>query len=186
MSVEFEMAFHRDMAPQEKLSHLRTAEQHGWDASYNARQSSNSGLLAQVQLYMAIIKGRSAQVHERLGVAAQEIRKQKDDALSEIGVAMERVREHRPTKVQESIDFAETWTKILSPTKMINATPPPPAAVPNTAASTITPSIPVAELDTSRLKENITMPSCAELGVSGHEMTTATYLLPESSSPRHR
>ena len=37
MGVEFEMNFHRDMRPEEKLSHLRGAKQHGWDASNNAR-----------------------------------------------------------------------------------------------------------------------------------------------------
>jgi len=133
MGVEFEMAFHRDMAPQEKLSHLRTAEQHGWDASNNARQSTNSGLLAQVQLYMAVIKGRSAEINERLGVGALEIRRQKDDALSEIAIAIEKVRELRPARLQESDSFAETWNKRLRP-------PSPPG--PNTSIITTPPAQP--------------------------------------------
>ncbi|KAL9124352.1 MAG: hypothetical protein Q9217_006313, partial [Psora testacea] len=160
MNVEFEMAFHRYMTPQEKLSHLQAAEQHGWDASYNARQSTNSGLLAQVQLYMGIIKGRSAEIHERLGVNAQEIRKQKDDALSEIFIAGENVRALRPANIQESIEFAKTWTDRLSPPKA-----PAPKHI-------ITPSITasITDFGASRSHTNI-IPSFAELGVSGCKAT---------------
>ncbi|KAL9098679.1 MAG: hypothetical protein Q9163_005707, partial [Psora crenata] len=138
MNVEFQMAFHRDMTPQEKLSHLQTAEQHGWDASNNARQSTNSGLLVQVQLYIAIIKGRRAEIHERLGVSAHEIRKQKDDALSEIFIACEKTRELNPSNLQESVAFAQSWTDRLKP-------PPQPAGPPETITTSI------AELGASRV-----------------------------------
>jgi len=205
MGVEFEMAFHRDMAPQEKLSHLRTAEQHGWDASNNARQSTNSGLLAQVQLYMAVIKGRSAEINERLGVGAQEIRRQKDDALSEIAIAIEKVRELRPARLQESDSFAETWNKRLrppsppGPNTRIITTPPAPPLLPGPPNSMTTNSPPAhspppyfpmsstiiipstAELDTIPPYSN-TIPPYAELDTSG-QLTTARYLHSEYASP---
>ena len=188
MGVEFEMAYHRDMTPQEKLSHLRSAEQYGWDASYNARQSTNAGLLAQIQLYMAIIKGRSAEVNERLGVGAQEIRRQKDDTLSEIAIAIEKVRELRPAKLQDSEEFAATWIKRLSP-----PTSSPPASNTTSTRSSVassmsnlsspytmtTPS--AAELEAHRPYTN-TIPPFAELDTSG-QLTSARYLHPEYTSP---
>ena len=209
MGVEFEMAFHRDMMPQEKLSHLRSAEQHGWDASYNARQSTNSGLLAQVELYMAIIKGRSAEVNERLGVGPQQIRRQKDDVLSEIAIKIEKVRELRPNKLQESIDFADTWTKRLGPPPSPSApaySPPTPAYSPSTPAHSPTTSANIttpfaveldasprssasaipsfAELDISPRSSASAIPSFAELDGSG-QLVTARYLQPEQLPAYH-
>ena len=174
MGVEFEMAFHRDMTQQEKLSHLSAAEQHGWDASYDARQSTNSGLLAQIQLYMAIIKGRSAEINERLGVGAQETRKKKDDALSEIAIAVEKVRELCPANLKESTDFAETWTKRLGSQPNAPAPAPAASAPPAPIPSNIT-SPSAVELDTSPRFHNTDISSLAELDISG-QLTTACYL----------
>ena len=147
------MAFHRDMTQQEKLSHLSAAEQHGWDASYDARQSTNGGLLAQVQLYMAIIKGRSAEINERLGISVQETRKKKD----------------------ESTDFAETWTKRLGAQPNASAAAASAPPTPDPANITI-PS--TAELDASPRLNNTDISSFAELDISG-QLTQARYLQPD-------
>lgn len=201
------MAYHRDMAQREKISHLRSAEQYGWDACNNARQSTDHGLLAQVQLYMAVIKGRIAEVNERLGVGTPEIRKQKDDALSEITIAIEKVKELRPAKLQESIGFAETWKTRLSPPDSASpstsdiTTPPtgPPLPSPSRSnpvtsdpaappppyspmSGTFTP-LAAAELDTSRPYANV-MPPFAELDLSG-QLTPARYLQSEYHPHRY-
>ena len=99
------------MSAEEKISHLQKAEQYGWDAAGYARQSSNAGDLAQVKLYMAIIKGRKAEIHARLGVSPQEIRNQKDSALSEILIAMEELQQ--VGRSLENIDWSKTWTQRL-------------------------------------------------------------------------
>ena len=169
------MAFHRDMTQQEKLSHLSAAEQHGWDASYDARQSTNGGLLAQVQLYMAIIKGRSAEINERLGISVQETRRKKDEVLSEIAIAVEKVRELCPAKLKESTDFAETWTKRLGAQPNASAAAASAPPTPDPANITI-PS--TAELDASPRLNNTDISSFAELDISG-QLTQARYLQPD-------
>jgi len=113
MNVEFEMAFNRDMSAEEKISHLQKAEQYGWDASGYARQSSNAGDSAHVKLFLGVIKGRKAEVHAKLGVSPEDIRKQKDEALSEIFIAMKEVRESGHVNLKQSIDFSTTWTQRL-------------------------------------------------------------------------
>ncbi len=98
------------------------------DASGYARQSSNVGDSAHVKLYSAVIKGRKAEVHARLGVNAQDIRKQKDEALSEIFIATEEVRKSGHVNVMQSIDFSKTWTKRLEkPTPESHTNIPSPA-----------------------------------------------------------
>lgn len=123
LDVEFNMAFHRDMTLHEKLSHLQAAEQHAWDAAYNARQSTEKEekgggggggpLLAQVQLYNAIIKGRRAEIHARMQVPEDAVRRQKEDASSEIVIALEAIRAGSVGRVEESERFADTWLKRL-------------------------------------------------------------------------
>lgn len=113
MNVEFEMAFNRDMSAEEKISHLQKAEQYGWDASGYARQSSSAGDSAHVKLFLAIIKGRKAEVHAKLGVSPHDIRKQKNEALSEIFLAIEEVRESGHANLKQSVDFSTTWTQRL-------------------------------------------------------------------------
>lgn len=111
MHVEFQKAFQKSMPPEEKLSHLQKAEQHGWDAAGYARQSSTAGDSAQVKLYMAIIKGRKAEIHERLGVSPQEIRNQKDEALTAIFMAVEELQQ--AGRGSENDDWSKTWTQRL-------------------------------------------------------------------------
>ena len=111
MHVEFQKAFQKRMPPEEKISHLQKAEQYGWDAAGYARQSSTAGDSAQVKLYMAIIKGRKAEIHERLGVSLQEIRNQKDEALSGIFIAMEELQQ--AGRGSENVDWSNTWTQRL-------------------------------------------------------------------------
>ena len=111
MHVEFQKAFQKGMTPEEKISHLQRAEQYGWDAAGYARQSSTAGDSAQVKLYMAIIRGRKAEIHARLGVTPQEIRNQKDEALSGIFIAMEELRQ--AGRGPENIEWSKTWTERL-------------------------------------------------------------------------
>ena len=165
MNVEFNMQFNRDMTPQEKLSHLITAEQHGWDAANNARQIPNgegAGLLAQVDLYMAIIKGRRAEIHERLGVPADATRKQKDDALSGIYIAMEKIRDLAPTNIQQSEDFANQWTERLKPPQVQEQNPNQDTIIEN-------PTITMPELASSGANASTSLTS------SFAEMSTSDY-----------
>ena len=111
MHVEFQKGFQKGMSPEEKISHLQKAEQYGWDAAGYARQSSNAGDSAQVKLYIAIIKGRKAEIHARLGVSPQEIRNQKDDALSGIFMAMEELQQ--VGRGLENIEWSKTWRQRL-------------------------------------------------------------------------
>ena len=137
LDVEFNMAFHRDLTLHEKLSHLQAAEQHAWDAAYNARQSvavegegegkgkgkgmgekeggstPSPPLLAQVQLYSAVIKGRRAEIHARMQVPEDAVRRQKEDASSEIAIALKAIREAGLSRMTESERFADTWLKRL-------------------------------------------------------------------------
>ena len=111
MHVEFQKGFQRGMSPEEKISHLQKAEQYGFDAADFARQSSNAGDSVQVKLYMAIIKGRKAEIHARLGVSPQEIRNQKDDALSDISKAMKELEQ--VGRGLENLKWSKTWTQRL-------------------------------------------------------------------------
>lgn len=134
-----------DMRPEEKLSHLRGAEQYGWDASNNAGQSAGNDLLAQIELYAAVVKGRSAEVNERLGVSSEVIRRQRYDALSETAIKLEKIRELRLLKFQESLTFAETWTKRLEPPIPSQPAPAysPPTSTPHPAAPACSSTTPV-------------------------------------------
>ncbi|KAL8699744.1 MAG: hypothetical protein Q9201_005827 [Fulgogasparrea decipioides] len=156
MNVEFETAFHRDMTPQQKLSHLQTAEQFGWDATNDVQQSvsgspsqAGGGLLGQIQLYMAIIKGRKAEIHERLQVAAEATRRQKDDALSEIVIAMDEIRQSAPENVQESEQFARTWTERFKPP--LRQQTPSQNSIPSVVAPIDTPELGTSRANTPRL-----------------------------------
>lgn len=113
MNVEFKIAFSRDLSPAGKLSGLQKAEQYGWEASHEANVLTIPGDATGIKLYMAVIKGRKAEVHSKLGVQAKEIRKQKDEALSEIFLAMEEIRASGSANVKDSEDFANTWTQRL-------------------------------------------------------------------------
>ena len=146
---------------------------------------------------MAVIKGRSAEVNERLGISSEAIRRQKDDALSEIAIKLEKIRELRPSKFQESLMFAETWTKRLEPSIPSQPapaySPPISAAYPATPArSPITPvyrppavTTPTAvELDTTpRSSVSAALTSFAELDISG-QLVAGRFLQPESE-PRY-
>lgn len=135
MNVEFETAFSRDLTAEGKIIRLNKAEQYGWEASEYAKRSTNPGDSAQVRLYMAVIKGRKAEIHARLGVFDQDIRKQKDEALTEIFLAMEELQQSGRPDLPQSVEWSNTWTKRLQ-------TPPT-----EVQANIITPSIP--ELGTS-------------------------------------
>ena len=120
LNAEFYIAFNSAMTPEEKLSHLQTAEQHSWNTADYARQSGENrreapALLLQSELYRAVIKGRRAEIHERLQVSAEATRRQKDDAMSGITIAMEKIRELAPANLHESEKFANTWTERLKP-----------------------------------------------------------------------
>lgn len=206
MYVEFNLSFHKPLASEEKLSHLSTAEQYGWDASADARRASAltpsspppdttpdpnlesplpffnptsyfppqastappprptslasnndmtelstnpETLIAQVQLYLAVIKGRKAELHSRLAVSAEAIRRQKEDAASDIDSSLARLRQLAPVAdgkehkwVGYSEEFARTWRDRLVPPTAPTSLPAPTPAVPAPSLTPVPPPPP--------------------------------------------
>ena len=118
MDIEFQLSFGTFLTPSAKLSHLQKAEQHGWDArAYASRQLPTlASDLAKTRLYIAIISGRKAEIHARLGVSASETRKQKSDAVAEIAAAKEEIVRLSSSYPHESVEFADVWTERLKET----------------------------------------------------------------------
>lgn len=64
-----------------------------------------------MKLYMAIIKGKEAEVHARLDISPRRFRNLRDEALSGLCIAMEYLQQ--AGRGLENIDWSKTWAQRL-------------------------------------------------------------------------
>ena len=139
MDVSFNLSFHKPLSAEEKSLHLTVAEQYGQEAIQEARRSSTGSTAAtafsslsptdpqvfraQTTLYLAIIRGRRAELLPRLSppTPLPVVSQQKGTALADINTAIATLRSLNPGNLTESETFAQVWRDRLN----IDPRPPP-------------------------------------------------------------
>lgn len=114
MNVEMEMSYSPRLTAQDKMLHLQAAHFYGVEASSCARSGGSVGGVAQVMLQQAVLKGRRAEVDARLGMSPQEVRRQKDEAISEIAGALQELQHSKRPNLEETTVWAMNWRNRFS------------------------------------------------------------------------
>ena len=109
MNVEMEMSYNPILTAEQKMSHLRAAEIYATRASSCAHIWGSVGDVAHMMLQQAVLKGRSAEVEARLGMSPQEVRRQKDEAVSEIEGALQQMQHAKRANLEETTIWAINW-----------------------------------------------------------------------------
>ena len=115
MNVEMEMSYGRELSAEKKRAHLQAADFYGAEASSWARSGGSAGSLTQVMLQQAVLMGRRAEVDARLGMSPQEVRRQKDNAISGITGALQELQYCRRSGLEETNVWAENWRRRFQP-----------------------------------------------------------------------
>lgn len=115
MTVEMEMSYNRGISSEEKMSHLQNAEVYGDKALSWARRGGSRGDIAEVMLQQAVLKGRRAEVDARLGMNPQEVRKQKEEAISEITEALQELQCCERANLGNTTKWAKNWQDRFQP-----------------------------------------------------------------------
>ena len=129
MLAEFQTSFNRRKVFPQLLWHIQQAEQHGCDAAANTYMAMHNTpksktrmnfLLLRIRLHIAIVRGRTAEINERMRVPSHVIKGQKDEAIGEVFGAMEGIRDAVGVGVGDGENecLAWTWTKRLRKEQM--------------------------------------------------------------------
>ena len=109
VQVRTEMSYQRVLSPKDKMMYVNVAILSGKIARVYALSSSVVGHLALVKLHQAILLGREAEIHEKLGTTAVEVRKKKKKALQEIATSLGALRESGQPDTDRYRKWADDW-----------------------------------------------------------------------------
>lgn len=116
MTVEFDLSHNRHWSIEERIKHIRRAEENGSMALRAALTSQKAVDTAQVRLEQSFLKGRKAELEEqRHEKSTRETRRVRGDALGEMDEAMQKLGDLDQDKYTEYIKRASNWeTRLLS------------------------------------------------------------------------
>lgn len=109
VQVRTEMSYRRRLTPQEKSTYVNEAKEFGERAREYAICSSVIGHLALVNLHRAILLGREAEVDEKLGTAAVEVGRKKENALRDISTSLGALLESGQQDTDRYWKWADEW-----------------------------------------------------------------------------
>ena len=107
--VRTEISYQRRLSPLEKRTHVSEAREFAERAREYAVDSSVVGHLALVRLHLAILSGREAEVDEKLGVSAVEVRGKKEKALQDISTSLGALLESGQQDTERYRKWADEW-----------------------------------------------------------------------------
>lgn len=115
MTVEFDLSHNRHWSIEERINHIRRAEEKGSMALRAALTSQKAIETAQVRLEQSFLKGRKAELEEQKGKAStRETRRVKGDALREMNEAIQKLGDLDREKYMEYVKRASSWkTRLL-------------------------------------------------------------------------
>lgn len=116
VQVRTKMSYQRCLSPQDKMTYVSEARVSGERARTYALSSSVIGHLALVKLHQAILLGREAEVDEKLGTTAVEVRRKKDQALQEISTSLGALLDSGQRDTDRYQKWADDWRVRLTST----------------------------------------------------------------------
>lgn len=103
------MSYQRRLSPQQKWTHIKGARAFAERAREYALCSSVIGHLALVNLHLAILLGREAEVDRKLGKSAVEVCKKKEKALQDILISLEALTDSGQLDTERYWRWADEW-----------------------------------------------------------------------------
>lgn len=116
MTIESDLSHNRRESIDNRINHIRRAQENGSKASRWATLYQKEALKAQVMLEQAFVKGRMAELEEQKGETnIEEIRRVKGDAWRDMDDAMGLLGDLDRAKNQECLGRVEEWERRLRP-----------------------------------------------------------------------
>lgn len=109
VQVRTEMSYQRRLSPQQKCTHIKGARAFAERAREHALCSSVIGHLALVNLHLAILSGREAEVDRKLGASAAEVCGKKEKALQDILISLEALTDSGQQDTDRYRRWADEW-----------------------------------------------------------------------------
>ena len=109
VQVRTEMSYQRRLSPQRKYTHIKGARAFAERARAYALCSEVSGHLALVDLHLAILSGREAEVDRKLGKSAVDVCGKKERALRDILVSLEALTDSGQEDMERYRRWADEW-----------------------------------------------------------------------------
>ena len=109
VQVRTEMSYQRRLSPQQKYTHIKGARAFAERARAYALCSAVVGHLALVELHVAILLGREAEVFRKLGKSAVDVRRKKEMALRHTEVSLEALTDSGQVDMERYRKWADEW-----------------------------------------------------------------------------
>ena len=109
VQVRTEMSYQRRLSPQQKYTHIKEARAFAERAREYALCSSVIGHLALVNLHLAILSGREAEVDRKLGASAGDVSEKEEKALQDISISLEALTDSGQQDTERYRRWADEW-----------------------------------------------------------------------------